>query len=197
VSLALAVVLNRALEAVGLYRTLYFIPVVTSIMASVLVWKYLYRPEDIGLFNMMLCRADGRDPLEDLSLRTLSGTSFEVQGLSPGVWGLSVTTTEGLVGVLGGIVLGPGQRRDDLVLRLEPGAELRVRNGLAGELAGSFLSVHADGACVGWNGVQPGDTAVFRVPGGRLRVLATLRGRIVREVALDVLSGEVREVVLE
>jgi len=53
-SLALAVVLNKAFEAVGLYRTLYFIPVITSIMASVLVWKYLFRPNDIGLFNMVL-----------------------------------------------------------------------------------------------------------------------------------------------
>jgi len=54
ISLALAVVLNRALEAVGLFRTLYFIPVITSIMAAVLVWKYLYRPNEVGLFNMIL-----------------------------------------------------------------------------------------------------------------------------------------------
>jgi multiple sugar transport system permease protein len=53
-SLFLAILLNRALEAVGLYRTLYFIPVVTSIMAAVLVWKYMYRPDDMGLFNMIL-----------------------------------------------------------------------------------------------------------------------------------------------
>ncbi|MFH1676962.1 MAG: extracellular solute-binding protein [bacterium] len=53
-SLFLAIILNRALEAVGLYRTLYFIPVVTSIMGAVLVWKYLYQPDAVGLFNMML-----------------------------------------------------------------------------------------------------------------------------------------------
>lgn len=54
ISLALAVVLNRALQAVGLYRTLYFIPVVTSIMGAVLVWKYMYQPDASGLFNMVL-----------------------------------------------------------------------------------------------------------------------------------------------
>ncbi len=53
-SLLLALVLNRALEAVGLYRTLYFIPVVTSIMGAVLIWKFLYMPNEIGLLNRML-----------------------------------------------------------------------------------------------------------------------------------------------
>jgi len=61
-SLVLALVLNRALEAVGLYRTLYFIPVVTSIMGAVLVWKYLYRPDAAGLFNIVLGRLNV-DPL--------------------------------------------------------------------------------------------------------------------------------------
>jgi ABC-type sugar transport system permease subunit/ABC-type glycerol-3-phosphate transport system substrate-binding protein len=54
ISLALAIAMNKALEAVGLYRTLFFIPVVTSIMGSVLVWKYLYQPDATGLFNMLL-----------------------------------------------------------------------------------------------------------------------------------------------
>ncbi len=54
ISLSLALVMNRALEAIGLYRTLYFIPVVTSIMGAVLVWKYLYLPDSTGLFNMIL-----------------------------------------------------------------------------------------------------------------------------------------------
>ena len=62
VSLLLAVALNRALEAIGLYRTLFFIPVVTSIMGAVLVWKYMYRPDAVGLFNMVLGRF-GIDPL--------------------------------------------------------------------------------------------------------------------------------------
>jgi multiple sugar transport system permease protein len=53
-ALTLAVILNRALEAIGLYRTLYFIPVVTSIMGAVLVWKYMYLPDSHGLFNMIL-----------------------------------------------------------------------------------------------------------------------------------------------
>jgi len=54
ISLGLAIALNRAIEAVGLYRTLFFIPVVTSIMGAVLVWKYLYQPDTTGLFNIIL-----------------------------------------------------------------------------------------------------------------------------------------------
>ena len=53
-SLALAMALNRAMSGVGIYRTLYFLPVVASIMAATLVWKFLYRADDMGLLNMLL-----------------------------------------------------------------------------------------------------------------------------------------------
>jgi multiple sugar transport system permease protein len=53
-SLALAMALNRAMSGVGIYRTLYFLPVVCSIMAATLVWKFLYRADDMGFLNMIL-----------------------------------------------------------------------------------------------------------------------------------------------
>jgi len=66
VSLGLAIALNRALEAVGLYRTLFFIPVVTSIMGAVLVWKYLFQANETGLFNIVL-GTFGVDPVNWLN----------------------------------------------------------------------------------------------------------------------------------
>ena len=59
-SLALALILALAIEASGglrsFYRTIYFLPVVTSTIATALVWKWLYQPS-FGLFNQLLTLA--------------------------------------------------------------------------------------------------------------------------------------------
>ncbi|MCD6382585.1 MAG: sugar ABC transporter permease [Candidatus Hydrothermae bacterium] len=52
-SLTIAILLNRGIKAIGLYRTIYFLPVVTSIVAVSVVWKWLYDPNR-GLFNFFL-----------------------------------------------------------------------------------------------------------------------------------------------
>lgn len=52
-SLGIAMLLNRGLKALGLYRTMYFLPVITSIVAISVVWKWLYDPQR-GLFNYLL-----------------------------------------------------------------------------------------------------------------------------------------------
>ncbi len=52
-SLFVAALLNRGIKALGLYRTIYFLPVVTSIVAVSVVWKWLYDPQR-GLFNYLL-----------------------------------------------------------------------------------------------------------------------------------------------
>lgn len=53
VSLIVASLLNRGIKALGLYRTIYFLPVVTSIVAVSVVWKWLYDPQR-GLFNYIM-----------------------------------------------------------------------------------------------------------------------------------------------
>lgn len=52
-ALAVAMALNRGLRGLGFYRTVYFLPVITSIVAVSVVWKWLYHP-DRGLFNYLL-----------------------------------------------------------------------------------------------------------------------------------------------
>lgn len=42
VSLIVALVLNSGLRGLAVYRTIYFIPVVTSTIAAAVVWKYLF-----------------------------------------------------------------------------------------------------------------------------------------------------------
>ena len=51
-ALFLAVMVERAGRWAGFYRTLYFIPVVISLMATSMIWRWLYASN--GLFNFVL-----------------------------------------------------------------------------------------------------------------------------------------------
>jgi ABC-type sugar transport system permease subunit len=51
--LAAALLLNQKIVGIALWRTVYFLPVMTSTVAISLVWKWLYNP-DVGLINVLL-----------------------------------------------------------------------------------------------------------------------------------------------
>jgi multiple sugar transport system permease protein len=53
VSLLLAVLLNRKMRGVGFFRTVYFLPTVTSAVATALVWNMIYGKET-GILNFAL-----------------------------------------------------------------------------------------------------------------------------------------------
>ena len=53
IALVLAVLLNQKLRGMSVYRTLYFIPVVTMPVAIGLVWRWLYNSE-YGVINYLL-----------------------------------------------------------------------------------------------------------------------------------------------
>jgi multiple sugar transport system permease protein len=52
ISLVLAVLLNRKIFGVGIFRTVYFLPAVTSAVATALVWNMIYG-KDTGILNWM------------------------------------------------------------------------------------------------------------------------------------------------
>ena len=52
-SLLISILLNQKIKGLGFYRTLYYLPVVTSIVAVSIVWKWLFNPER-GLLNYLL-----------------------------------------------------------------------------------------------------------------------------------------------
>jgi multiple sugar transport system permease protein len=52
-SLFIAILLNQKIKALGAYRTIYFLPVVTSMVAIAMVWKWLYHPR-LGLLNYLM-----------------------------------------------------------------------------------------------------------------------------------------------
>jgi len=52
-SLALALLVDRPLRGLSVYRTAFFMPVVTSTVAVAIVWKWIYNPQ-AGLLNELL-----------------------------------------------------------------------------------------------------------------------------------------------
>src|ERR1051326_6433504 len=59
-SLALALALNR-MRGAPLFRSLYFLPAVTSVVAVSLLWTWLYNP-DFGWINSLLARTGVKGP---------------------------------------------------------------------------------------------------------------------------------------
>ena len=53
ISLGIALLLNNPIKGMGIYRTIYFIPVITSINAVAIIWNFIYHP-DYGLLNRLL-----------------------------------------------------------------------------------------------------------------------------------------------
>lgn len=56
VSLLVAVLMNRKIHGISIFRTIYFLPAVTSAVATSLVWKMIYG-KDTGILNYILERA--------------------------------------------------------------------------------------------------------------------------------------------
>lgn len=53
-SFVVAYNINKLKKGVGIYRTLYFIPYLTSLVAVSWVWRWLYQPVPLGLINNFL-----------------------------------------------------------------------------------------------------------------------------------------------
>ncbi len=52
-SIVIAYLLNQKIKGQGIYRTLYYLPVVTSIVAISVVWRWIFNP-DRGILNALL-----------------------------------------------------------------------------------------------------------------------------------------------
>lgn len=58
-SLSIALLLNRSLWGVGVFRTIYFLPAVSSAVAIGLVWSWIYA-KDTGLLNTVIVALGGQ-----------------------------------------------------------------------------------------------------------------------------------------
>jgi multiple sugar transport system permease protein len=72
IGLGLALLLDQPIRFRGLFRTAYYLPVVTPFIVSSVLWKWLYNP-DFGLFNYYLLKGHIIDqPLAWLSDQNLA-----------------------------------------------------------------------------------------------------------------------------
>ncbi|MCU6712881.1 sugar ABC transporter permease [Paenibacillus sp. J5C_2022] len=73
ISILIAVLLNQRIRGLSVFRTLYFLPVVTMPVAVAMVWKWLYNA-DYGLLNYALSKIgiDGPQWLTDPKLALYS-----------------------------------------------------------------------------------------------------------------------------
>ena len=81
-SLLIAVLLNQRLRAVALFRTLFFLPSLVPVVASAVLWQWLFQP-DFGAINGLLAGvgikgpmwlSDSRSALPSLMVIALWGT---------------------------------------------------------------------------------------------------------------------------
>jgi len=85
IGLGLAVLLNLPIRGRGLFRTAYYLPVVTPFIVSALLWKWLYNG-DYGLFNFYLLKGHLIDePLLWLSSQNLAMPAVILMSIWGGV----------------------------------------------------------------------------------------------------------------
>jgi ABC-type sugar transport system permease subunit len=80
-SLTVALLLNQKIRGIVLFRTAYYLPVVTSTVASAVVWMWMFTP-DVGILNRLMS-AVGLPPQKWLLDTTLALPSV----MAVGIWG--------------------------------------------------------------------------------------------------------------
>jgi multiple sugar transport system permease protein len=97
IGLALALLLNRALRGIAIFRALYYLPVVTATIAVSVIWLWIYNPS-YGLANMAL-EALGLPRQTWLLSPTLAMPSLMILGVWKYVGGTMIIYLAGLQGI--------------------------------------------------------------------------------------------------
>jgi multiple sugar transport system permease protein len=97
ISLLVAVLLNRKMRGVSLFRTAYFLPAVTSAVATALVWNMIYG-RDTGILNAILAIAG----LRPVCWLCANNAMFSVVAVN--IWG---AIGEGMIIFLAGLTAIP------------------------------------------------------------------------------------------
>lgn len=97
ISLGLALLVNRATRGIVIFRTLFYLPVVTSIIAVSMIWLWLYQPQS-GLINLLLGKL-GIGPIDWLGTPGLALHSLVIMRVWKGVGWNMVIYLAGLQGI--------------------------------------------------------------------------------------------------
>lgn len=87
-SLLVALMMNRKLKGIVIYRTIYFLPTVCSGVALLILWKYLYNA-DIGLINQSLRAIGIMNPPDWLGTVAWAKPALILMGLWGGLGGVN------------------------------------------------------------------------------------------------------------
>src|SRR5207253_2157929 len=60
-SLVIAILLNQKLKATTVWRTMFFLPTLTPLIAAALLWRWMLNP-DVGLVNYLLAQIGIKGP---------------------------------------------------------------------------------------------------------------------------------------
>lgn len=97
-AMGLAILINGIIEQLrGIFRTVYFIPVVTSLVACAFIWKWLYQPM-FGLFSQILATI-GLPKLMWLQSTSLAMPSIMLMSMWKGVGFTIILFLAGLQGI--------------------------------------------------------------------------------------------------
>jgi len=97
VSMFIAILLNRKIRGVSVFRTIYFLPAVTSAVATALVWNMIYG-KDTGILNFIIEKLGGQ------GVCWLCTDNVLVALIIVNVWG---TVGEGMIIFLAGLTAIP------------------------------------------------------------------------------------------
>jgi multiple sugar transport system permease protein len=101
-SLLLALLLNQRLRGITLFRTIYFLPTVSSAVAIVIVWKWIFhqQPNEIGLLNSLLMSLGLHHPPDWLGSMGWAKPAFIIMTLWAAIGGYNcVLYLAGLQGI--------------------------------------------------------------------------------------------------
>jgi multiple sugar transport system permease protein len=98
-SLLIAVLLNGLKRLVGLYRTIYYLPMVTSVVIVGALFKFLLRGDPAGPLNLILNKLIGMEPVRWLSEEALMIPAVAMATIWASVGGNVIIWTAGLKGV--------------------------------------------------------------------------------------------------
>lgn len=135
---------------------------------------------------------DGIAPHSFASMTATRSGRGTFEGLAPGAYFLSASTSSGLFASRSGVVVRAGAATEEIELRLEPGAILELK--YAGPEPVETYSVFVDGARIASNGVEKGASARFVVPASAIEVRKLEREGEAPEVhRLTLSAGETRQ----
>ena len=63
IGVSLAVLLNQKIKGITIYRTCYYLPSIIPLVASSIVWMWIFRGDEGGLFNNFLSKLNIHGPL--------------------------------------------------------------------------------------------------------------------------------------